>query len=260
MKKILISAIIAFTAVVGCQKDDTLYNGNITMANIVENTIVSDQGNIFDIVQSAYEVELDKFEHKRVILACDVLKKTADKRYNVRLHNIAPVLTKYPVNSSSVAPDSDIAVDNPIIIRGIWYSGGYINMDIMFVHKSDSKEKHMINLVYEDAVATAEDDAEKNYTFILRHNAFGEIPTTDDDLLDYETSAGFVSFPLAGLIQEDKAKITIKWSAHPYENGRYNYLDQKETSMTYNWKRIGFEQDLATKVPNLTLYRNFLAR
>lgn len=40
-------------AAASCQKDDTLYYNNLTMGNIVDGRFVSDQGNIFNVVEVA---------------------------------------------------------------------------------------------------------------------------------------------------------------------------------------------------------------
>lgn len=245
MKKIFASLFIAIMALSSCKKDDTLYYNNITFGNIEGETIISDQGNTFNIVESFYNVKLDSFEYGRVILSCDVLKKTSEKNYDIRLTGIASVLTKAPVLAGSVTPESEIAVDNPLLILDMGYSGGYINMFIQFAKKTDSEQKHLINLVY-DGVTTAEDGA-KTYTFTLRHNAFEEVPA-EDNIDEFEPAAEYVSFPVAGLIEGDKAKVSIKWNTHPIENGNTNWLGSKEMTKTYDWKRVGYEQTGSKKV------------
>ena len=51
------SAIITIAALLfaaaSCKKDDTLRYNNVTMGNIEGETIVSDQGNIFNIIENA---------------------------------------------------------------------------------------------------------------------------------------------------------------------------------------------------------------
>lgn len=132
-------------------------------------------------------------------------------------------------------------------------------MYIQFSVKNDSEEKHLINLIYDDT-ASIDEGAVQDYTFILRHNAFGEIPT-EDNVKEYGWSAGYVSFPIAGLIKEDVAKITIKHNAHPFKNGRFDSLDSKEVSKTYDWKRVGFEQaGSAPTIPSPMHYKKFSVR
>ena len=258
MKRILAFSFLALMAAVSCKKDDTLRYNNITMGDIDGQTIVSDQGNTFDITESLFDVNLSSYEYGRVILSCDVLRKTADKRYDIHLTGIASVLKKEVVPASTITAESEVSVDNPIVINEIWYGGGYINMGVRFVHKRDGKI-HRINLVYDDTAA-AEESEMKNYTFTLRHNAFGQIPSEEEELSDYEVSTGYVSFPIAGLVKEDRAKITIKWNAHPFKNGRFDYLSGEQITKTYDWQRIGFEQSQSSTIPTPMPCTNFLVR
>ena len=253
MKNIFASLFIAAIALLSCKKDDTLHYNNITFGNIEGESIISDQGNTFDIAESLYDVKLDSFEYGRVILSCDVLKKTAENRYNIRLTGIASVLTKETVLAGSVTPESEVAVDDPILFLDMVYGGGYINMFIQFAMKKDSKQKHLINLVYDGV--TSEENGTDTYSFTLRHNAFGEVPS-EEDSDNFQPSAGYVSFPVASLIKGDKAKVKINWTSHPNENGDISWLESKEMSRTYDWKRVGFEQAQTRKI--VTMSRSML--
>ncbi len=258
MKRIFASALIALIAVTSCKKDDTICYDNVTMGNIEGENLISDQGNTFDIVEATYDVILEKFEYGRVIFSCDVLRETAENRYDIRLTSIQSVLTKEPVKASTITPDLDVAVEDPIIIRELWYGGGYINMLIQFAHLRGSEGKHLINLVYEDAVAT--EDGMKSYTFNLHHNAYGETPN-EENHLNFDPSLGYVSFPVAGLIEGDKAKITVKYNTHPLVGGHFDYLNSSEVSRTYDWERIGFQQKASTAIrPSLMQSKSFLVR
>ena len=214
------------------------------MGNIKGESIISDQGNTFNIVNT--DVDLNAFEYGRVMISCDVLRETAENQYDINLTGIASVLTKEPVRSSLITePESEYNVDNPVNIRELWYSGGYINMLLEFAVKYSSETKHLINLIYDDSVQGG-----GKYTFILRHNAYGESPSEDD--LNYTTSMGYVSFPVSTLIQEDSAEITLKWKSHKYENGRFSMTESTDIEQKYNWKRERFEQQPSIR-PSLKL-------
>lgn len=235
---------LLYLSLAACKKDNTLYYGNVTMGNIKGESIISDQGNTFNIVNT--DIDLNAFEYGRVIISCDVLRETAENQYDINLTGIASVLTKEPVRSSLITePESEYNVDNPVIIRELWYSGGYINMLLEFAVKYSSDTKHLINLIYDDSV-----QEEGKYTFVLRHNAYGEFPTEED--LDYTTSMGYVSFPVSTLIKENSAEITMKWKSHKYENGRFSMTESTEVEQKYNWKREGFEQQTSIR-PSLKL-------
>ena len=239
MRKILFATLAAFIALTSCKEDNTLFYNNVTMGNIDGDYIVSDQGNTFEIAEDLANIKLDSFEYGRVILSCDVLQKIEENRYSIRLTNIASVLTKQTVAADSiVSEDDEVNVDNPLVIQDLWYGGGYINMLLQFAVKSQSETKHLINLVY-NGVTTDEEGLE-NYTFTLRHNAFGDVPT-EDDVEEYKTSYGYVSFPVAELIKGDKAHIVLNWHSHKFEHGAYRMLDSEQRSKTFDWERIGFE-------------------
>lgn len=246
MRKILFASLAAVIAFISCKEDETLYYNNITMGNIEGDCIVSDQGNTFEITESLVKADLSEFEYGRVILSCDVLKKTAENRYRIRLTNIASVLSKPVVYADSITPEADsLNVDNPVVIQDIWYGGGYINMLLQFAVKTDSQTKHLINLIY-NGVVTSENGLE-NYTFTLRHNAFGDVPT-EEDVEDYRSSYGYVSFPVAELIKGDKVTVTLNWHSHKLENGAYMMLESEQKNKKFDWMRTGYEHPQKSSV------------
>ena len=240
MKRILASLFIAILALASCKKDDAICYNNITMGNIDGSSIVSDQGNTFDIINSPADLNLETFKYGRVILACDVLKKTAENRYDIRLIDIASVLAKDPVPAEIIEPEDEINVDDPIHIRDIWYGGGYINMLLEFAVKESGDTKHLINLIFNEVAEPAEGSEDKNYIFTLRHNAFGDVANSEE-ADQYTVSGGYVSFPVANLIQEDKACITLNWNSYKMEDGRFSIFSSEAKTKTFDWKRIGYE-------------------
>ena len=217
-------------ALASCKKDDTLRYNNITMGNIDGETIISDQGNIFQIAESAFEVDLSKYE--RVLVVCDVLKETAEKTYDIRLTGIARVLEKNIKTMADSTPEEDLTVNDPVVLREIWYSGGYLNMTVETAHKRGSQTAHFINLVQESS-------EEGKYIFSLRHNAMGETPSETDK--DYSSATGYVSFPIAEMIKGDSAKIVLKWKSHKFIGGGYSLTESEDVTEDYNWTRGGHE-------------------
>ncbi len=247
MKRITILLLAAVAVMTGCKKDDTLRYNNLTMGNIIGETIVSDQGNTFEIAETLFEVDLQKYEYGRVLLMCDVLKKTAENTYDIRLTGIESVLTKN-VLPLSEATEPELTVEDAINIRDIWYGGGYLNLFIEFAQKEDSETKHRITLVHDDQ------SEEDGYTFILRHNAYGETPSEEDR--EYRSAFGYVSFPIARLINEDSADITIKWKSHKrLPGGSYSLLETEDITKKCKWERIGYEHS----IPQLKASRAFRA-
>lgn len=221
-------------AAASCQKDDTLYYNNLTMGNIVDGRFVSDQGNIFNVVEVACGGQLDTM--KRAMVLCDILNVTAggkENEYDVRLNSFSSVLTKDAVALAD-ASGEEISVTDPIHIDQMWYSGGYLNMVIKFPAKAGSKTKHLINLVYEK-------EADGGYVFNLRHNAFGEV-LNEENSSSMDLAGAYVSFPISKIITENKAKISVKWNWYESVGTGWLFTNEKEYVGEYDWERTGYEQ------------------
>ena len=203
-----------------CMKDTTIQYNNATMGNVEGSTFVSDQGNIFNIVEhegNSYEVLL---KTERAYTLCDILSKTAggqDNEYDVRLIETWQVLTK-DILTLEQEKTEDMVKEDPISVRELWISGGYINFLIEFPSKLDSDTPHMINLIQQEVQETTEEqnsqvgqDGKTRYVFRLTHNANGETREniTDSQLI---TAGGFVSFPINKVIQENEARLRIEWT------------------------------------------------
>ena len=214
---------------VSCQKDSTLHYSNITMGNIVDGVFISDQGNIFNIKEQTCEGVIDTM--KRAYISCDILSKTSEKTYDIRLNGFHNVFTKSPVDSTAVT-DTAVFAEDPLMVYEMWYAGGYINMYIALYFKEGSGQSHLINLVRNDEGA-----APGVYEFTLRHNAFGELPDESDT--DFILGGTYVSFPAADLIKEDEADIMIRWnSGKKNEDG-----SDAGNILIYKWKRGGYVQE-----------------
>lgn len=234
IQKILltVSCVLLTFGVISCKKDDTLYYNNMTMGNIVDGRFVSDQGNTFNVVEQTCAGIVDTM--KRALMICDILNVNKGKKdtYDIRVKQLAKVLTKKPLSISEATGDA--AVTDPIRISEFWYSGGYLNMYIIVPVKQDSKTRHLINLVYD----TAEDGS---VIFELRHNAFGDIIDNIGSSLAF--GGNYVSFPIVEAIGKDTAKIIIRYKwFEPREDGYGWGGTEKEYQIEYDWKREGFEQ------------------
>lgn len=242
IRKTIISiaaAVLALVAV-SCQKDDTLYYNNLTMGNIVDGRFVSDQGNTFNVIEQMCTGKLE--EQSRAMVLCDVLNETkgASKEYDIRLTSFTPVVTKDAVALEDAA-EGEIAVQNPVHIDQLWFSGGYMNMLIKFHYNEDNDQKHLVNLVWSK-------DEEGKYILNFRHNAYGEVWSKENSS-KLTISGGYVSFPINSFINEDEATIVLNWKWYKSPGVGYDFTTEKDYSFEYEWKRSGFEQ-----VPNnLTL-------
>lgn len=212
-------ASMAAVLTISCQKDDTIQYNNSTMGNVIDERFVSDQGNIFNIVDQVCPGKLDTMD--RAFVICDVLSKTsggADNEYDVRLKQISPVLTKDAVHHTNTT--EAMLIQDPIFIEYAWVSGGYLNMFIVYPCKVDSKTRHMINLVHEGGMINPEtkEEISGTYRFTLRHNADGD-KITQPQTSEYVFAGGYVSFPLNSYISETEAEFCIEWPWHKNVGG-----------------------------------------
>lgn len=114
--KTLLAAFSALFLTVSCEEDTTLKYGNVTMGNIAEDKFTSDQGNIFNIVDQTCKSNLS--DHERALIICDVLQKTGENIYDIRLHGIQKVLTKPSVPQSEAT--EEMLVEDPVDIYDAW--------------------------------------------------------------------------------------------------------------------------------------------
>ncbi len=209
-----LAAAVAASFSTSCQKDDTLQYNNTTMGNIVDGRFVSDQGNIFNIVDQKCDGRLDTMS--RALVICDVLNKTsggADNEYDVRLNHIASVLSKKVVYHTEVT--EEMLVQDPVHIEYAWVAGGYINFYIVFPINEASTGRHLINLVHEGFMIDEEtgEEIEGTYRFSLRHNSFGD-KINKDKPIGYVLAGGYVSFPLSNYILGNETDFSIEWTWH----------------------------------------------
>lgn len=229
LKKIFSFAAIVI-CMVACQKDDTLQYYNAIIGNFSEGGFISDQGLKLNITERNCQEVADSIV--RAIIVCDILAKTGEGEYDIRLHDVSRVFTKAPVDSTEVT-DSAIFVENPLSVGEMWYSGGYINMYIYIPMKPGSTRAHLINLVRNDGL-----EEEGVYEFVLKHNAYGEVMSIMDQ--DFVLGGAYVSFPVSGIFTSDKAQIRIKWTAHKEEEGKWG-IETEHNTLVYEWEKGGYE-------------------
>ena len=202
---ICLAAALMCLGAASCKKDTTIQYGNITMGNVDGSTFVSDQGNIFNIVEHEGNVYEELLKTERAYTLCDILSKTAggqENEYDVRLNAMVKVLTKDIVTLETEKTE-DMLKEDPIYNIKFWFSGGYINFFIEFPVKQGSQTPHMINLIQQET--------ENGYLFRLTHNADGETAASipSNQLI---TAGGYVSFPINKVINEKEAKVKVEWT------------------------------------------------
>lgn len=230
------AGIIALAAV-SCSKDDVIRYNNATMGNVVDGTFVSDQGNIFNVVEQNCIGRLDTM--KRAFVVCDILNATAGKEneYDVRLNQIASVLTKEPLIQTEVT-DEKLLANDPMIVSSLWISGGYINMYLAIPVMTENGRQHMLNCVFDDTVTK---DGE--YTFSFRHNADGEVLKEGNENNSKMVIAGaYASFPLDKIIKEDSAKLKMSWNSYKIQNPGIIMFDTETINIERDYKKTASSQ------------------
>lgn len=230
---IFIAAALMCLGTASCMKDTTIQYNNMTMGNVEGSTFVSDQGNIFNVVEyeGNYYDELMKTE--RAYILCDVLSKTAggqDNEYDIRLNAMVKVLTKDIITLGTETTE-EMVKEDPVDVKSIWLSGGYMNFYIEFPVRKNSQTAHLINLVQEEAT--------EGYAFRLTHNAYGETREAYPDE-EFDIAGGYISFPINTLIQENEAKLRVEWTWYK----TYGVITSTETEVKGiegTYKKDGFE-------------------
>lgn len=220
-------------AAVSCKKDTTIQYNNMTMGNVTDGRFVSDQGNIFNVVEQDKSIDKNLSEMKRAYILCDVLNKTVgglDNEYDIRLNSMVNVSTK-DILALGTEIEEEKLVEDPCHIQYIWFSGGYINLYLIFPMKKDSETPHMVNLVQKES--------EKGYTFRLTHNSYGE-NLEKGNPNEYVMAGGYISFPINSLIKEDTAHIKVEWTWYK-SNGTVLSQEKEERSAEGDYTKGGFE-------------------
>ena len=120
----------------------------------------------------------------------------------------------------------------------LWISGGYVNAIVTIPVKSNGGKQHMINFVVDD---NAQKDS--TYTFMFRHNAFGEVLASDSSKnKDMVLANGYVSFPISSIIKEDAANIVIKWNSYKVLDPGIVSSSSEEYKIDRTYSKNTFEQ------------------
>ena len=226
----LLGSVALLLSVGSCKKDTTIRYGNDTFGNITDGVLITDQGNIFNIVEQTCAGKIDTME--RVYTITDILRETEggkEKEYDVRLVYVVEPLCKDMKIKSELTEEEETELGNdPIHLAEGWFSGGYFNAIVFTEYEVGSKVKHLINIVVDDT----KDDDKLHLT--LRHNAYGEtnseISNSDNKIV---IGQGIVTFPIADLIPEGKEKMDIIFTYSWYEDDSSTEVEEKTIEGTY---------------------------
>lgn len=243
-------SVILTVGVSSCKKDTTIAYNNVTMGNVVNGRYVSDQGNIFNIVEQNCNGKIDTMT--RVYTVCDILNKTAggaENEYDVRLNYYIEPLCKSALKLSQMTEEQKKEVgSDPISITKAWFSGGYLNLEFYCEFKSGSKVSHFINLVQNDVVTK-----DGFYVLKLHHNSYGD-SSNHEDATGLRLGYGYASFPISSILPAgtEEADIELKWDWYIDNQPGYS-PELKESSIKGKYKKDGFEHAPAQKAAVMSL-------
>lgn len=212
--KVLAALFVAAILALSCIKDDTLAYNVITMAKVTgENSVVTDAGIQFDIVDKTCEGSIAGYD--RVLIVCNILNRVSDNRYKVRLTQFTAPLVKNPVKTSSLAAPGQGLGEDPVLVTSAWVSGGYLNVGFT-VYILDEEKHHTMNLEFDD---TAPADTLR---FTMRHDDGVATPLEGYDE-NTPSGSAFCSFPINDLYPEGVNTMPIKlswtWDKPAYDKG-----------------------------------------
>ena len=154
---------------------------------------------------------------ERIIFYADILKSTGEKTYDIRLKTVYPV----PVGNItpvSELPDPSALANNPVRVSGAWIGGGFLNLNLVFFTREDSKVEHKFSLVERSF------ENGKDTLFLqLYHDAGGEFWDGEDDLsvTGLTPNGTYQSFPITPFIPKtgDPRPLKLLYTWHSYEDG-----------------------------------------
>lgn len=248
IKGIIIALAAGMLVSASCTKVATeLRYNNATMGNVVDGRFTSDQGNLFNVVEQNCSGKLDTMQ--RAFVICDVIKATegATSEYDVRLNYMTPVLTKDPISSSEPL-DPSAQKEDPLLLSDLWISGGYVNLYITVPIARKDNKIHTMNFILDET-----EEEKGTYTFIIRHDAAGEVLSETSDNSNLVLAGAYASFPVSSIIKEDSAKIKIKWKSYVVVG--QNAVSAKTTDYTVErqYKKGAFEHVPQTAIASKSM-------
>lgn len=156
-----------------CSKNENvILSYSFASGQVYENSFITDSGILMNITENTSGKRVKT--GSRIFARFDILEQISRKEYNIRLLNFNIPLQKIVVPLPNKKNDAEIGND-PILIKSCWFSGIYINMELMIASKTGSKTKHQINLIMDDLSNPSD-----TLYFSLRHNGYGESPALED--------------------------------------------------------------------------------
>jgi hypothetical protein len=175
--------------------------------------ILTDRGNTLMVTKSNANQEVE--DGKRVMVNFEILsdKEKSKKEYEVEVNGFYNLLSKPLVRESYILQDDSVRRDSigndPFVDVYAWFGGDYMNINVGVYYEEFSNQKHLINLVYNDTIASTD-----TLYFTLHQNAYGEVPNLNHAYL--REGIGRCSFKLSDILPEgvDEKPIKLTWKEY----------------------------------------------
>jgi len=244
MKRFLYSIILLVSSlfVSSCNKGEDILFSEISMCSYVNGQLISDGGNIYNIVKSlADDIPAGV---TRLLAQYNVLRLTGSKsnEYDVKLLSYYEATVVDLVTESGMTPQLDSLLGHDAISLATPYNSSielnenWLNILVKFTSIEKTQKTPSFNVVYDDVRSAGND----TLFFSLRHNGFGE--SFDYPNVDSSQSimvGTYVSCPLNGLLpKESSFVISIDWDW---------FLVDANNNFTKNKERQSFSFKYSTK-------------
>lgn len=202
-KSIIIFSVAAVIAAASCTYDETIRYNSAAIGTPSGQCFRSDIGTVLNVEEYRCPERIDTMD--RAYIVYDVLRKSRNNDgYDIRIRQAEMVAVRTPLAESGAAAD-ELQAEDPVDVRCLWLSGGYINMVARIHTIKDSGRKHLLNLVFDDGGTQ-----DGKYVFTIRHNAAGE--TIDEAGPEgFCMKTVFLSFPVSEMLPGDETAVRIRW-------------------------------------------------
>ena len=217
MKRIL-PLLLALTALLSCVKEGYPLLSNTSDIGSLKGRVVTTDGGL-ELTVTEQNVDLPEGDQDRIFVRFDVLRKTGDRSCDIRLNGWTVPLNKAGLRKSDITDPAQVG-DDPIYMESGWFSGGYLNMELVLPILRGSETKHLLNLVFDDA------NSADTLRFRIHHNGFGEVflpPLPEAEAAKYDFGQAMFCVQMNGFLPADKDEMPVKITWPWYETDSQGY-------------------------------------
>ena len=159
---------------------------------------------------------------QRIIFSYDIIKDMSEgdifnKTYTIALHDALKILTKGVVDQSFINEDpthrEDSLGNDPILkIDKAWFSGKFLNLNLIYPYTPSLGVSHMLSLVYDNANS----DSTAVVVLTLHHNAYRDtinntraLKETRNSYNSIYTTSARTAYDISSILPEGQTSVKI---------------------------------------------------